>query len=134
MPNHGAPLRSEIRMTDGWKVLEAAIPRGDSDAVGAMMGCGGRTVRSWCSEPESDENFASGRRSPLDHILQLINAVYARNPDGAERIVDRIVSEIASLRQAHGRGAPLTVEQAESKLREMGRQLTMVADVVAGSK
>jgi len=127
-----APPRAEVVMTDGWKILEVAIPRGESDAIAAMIGQSSQAVRSWRREPEAGDELATGRRSALDQLLLLLNAVYARNPEGAELIVDRINSEIANLRRIHGRNDFLPLDQAEGELRAAARKINSVADAVAG--
>lgn len=61
----------------------------------------------------------------------LINALYVRYPDGAELVADRINSEIASLRKKHGVVRQPTTEEMESALRQIGREVSEMADAIA---
>jgi hypothetical protein len=125
--------RATNRM-NGWEVLEEAIPRGEADSVANLLGLTGDTVRRWRREPEAGDDMATGRRSPLDTILLLINAVYTRNPQGAELIVERIVGEISNLRRIHGEAKPLAVDEIEGQLRTAIKAVQTVADQMAGIK
>src|SRR5262245_47622457 len=130
---NNVPLRAGIQM-NGWEVLEQAIPRGEAEAIGDLLGAATDTVRRWRRQPEADDEASSGRRSPLDQVLLLLNAVYTRNPDGAALIVERINSELARLQRIHGHGEGLSIEEAEDELRTAARNITRIADVFAGAK
>lgn len=128
------PVRNrdnERIMTDGWEVLSRAIPRGEAESVATLIGVATNTVVRWRREPEADDDGGTGRRSPLDAILLLINALYVRCPDGAELVADRINSEIAALRKKHGRVRQPTTEEMESALRQIGREVSEMADAIA---
>jgi len=117
---------------NGWEVLEEAIPRGEADAIANLLGVSGDTVRRWRREPEAGDDMSTGRRSPLDLILLLINAVYTRYPPGVDLIKDRIDGECANLRGIHGQIEPMPVEQIESELLAAIKSLARVADQFAG--
>jgi len=91
-------------------------------------------VRRWRRPIEAGEEKMDGRRSPLDNLLLLINAVFARHPPGAYLIRDRIDSEVARLDQIHGYTQPLSPEELERKYRETARQLTEAADALARTR
>lgn len=129
--NPGKNRNGNDVMTDGWETLEKAIPRGEAAPIASLMGVSPDIVRRWCREPERDEKGGTGRRSPLDAILLFINQVYARHPEGAELIVDRINSEIAVLRKKHGVIKQPTTEEMESALRQIGREVSEMADAIA---
>lgn len=118
-------------MTDGWEVLSRAIPRGEAAAVASLLDVSANTVVRWRREPEAEDDGGTGRRSPLDAILLFINALYIRHPEGAELVVDRINSEIASLRKKHGVVRQPTTEEMESALRQIGREVSEMADAIA---
>ena len=124
------PPRS-TRSMNGWIVLEGAIPRGEAEEIADLMGVAPDTIRRWRREPEADDDRGTGRRSPLDQLLLLLNAVYARHPGGAELIADRIAHEMAQLRAIHGQPAPL-LAAIEGDLREVSRLTARVADSIAG--
>lgn len=117
---------------NGWRVLEEAIPRGEADEIAALMGVSEDTVHRWCRKPLSNEDHnATGRRNPIDYFLRLINALYARHPEGAEMVFDRVLHERAVLRKRHGRCALPTSTEMESALRRIGREADEMADAVA---
>jgi len=117
---------------NGWEILEEAIPRGEADAIANLLGLSGDAVRRWRREPEAGDDMSTGRRSPLDLILLLINAVWTRYPPGVDLIVDRIVAERANLRNIHGQTTP--IDELESELREAILKMAKVADQFAGVK
>jgi hypothetical protein len=112
---------------DGWRTLELAIPRDDSNRVAYLMGVHGNTVRTWRREPESDEECGTGRRSPLDRICDLISAVYRSNPQGAELIVEHIRAYLVDLKTAHDR-KPTEPQQLAEQVRQAMLLLTGVSD------
>ncbi len=125
------PTRAWTDM-DGWRVLDEAIPRGEADEIAALMGVSEDTVNRWRRRPLSSEDHnATGRRNPIDYFLRLINALYVRNPEGAEKVLDRVMHERAVLRKRHGRGALPTPTEMESALRRIGREADEMADAVA---
>ena len=85
-----------------WEILKHAIPRKNSDKVGKLLGIGGNYVRKWRREPESgDAPTASGQRSILDRICELIDAVFLVNPGGCALIVNFIVGYHQHLLRTH---------------------------------
>lgn len=126
------PPRAVRQSMNGWEVLEKAIPRGEAEAVADLLGYSKSAVQRWRREPETDDETATGRRSPLDQLLLLINAVYLRNPEGAELIIERINSEIAKLRRIHGHAEELPINEVERELRAAMRTVGKVADRFAG--
>lgn len=130
-------MRSQVPVSawtdmDGWRVLNEAIPRGEADEIAAPLGVSSDTIRRWCREPLSDEDpNATGRRNPVDYFLRLVNALYARHPEGAEMVFDRIQHERAVLRKRHGRLDQPTPAEMESALRQIGREVAEMADAIA---
>src|SRR5262245_61765189 len=122
MPDEIQDTTEALEALEIWQLLAKAIPRGESDRIGWMLGVSGQTVRSWRNDPDTDEarpNDAHGRRSPFDDFLQFLTAVHARSPKGAAMIVDRVKYEFAVMQHIHGNQQPLTVRQAASKVREL---------------
>lgn len=117
---------------NGWEVLSGAIPRGEADDIAVLMGVSQNTIQKWCREPLSDEEpEATGRRNPVDYFLRLVNALYARHPEGAEMVFDRVQHERAVLRKRHGRVDQPTPAEMESALRQIGREVAEMADAIA---
>lgn len=122
--------RATNRMS-GYEVLEEAIPRGEVEAIANLLGYHEDTVRRWRREPEAGDDMSTGRRSPLDAILLLINAVYTRSPQGAELIVERIVGEITNLRRIHENDDSMRADEVEGELSAAIKALSRVADEIA---
>jgi len=119
---------------NGWEILEDAIPRGEAEAIATLLGYSEDTVRRWRREPEAGDEQSTGRRSPLDAILLLINAVYTRNPPGAELIVDRIVGELTNLQRIHDQNDAMRVDEAESELQAAMKAMAKLAENFARRK
>lgn len=130
-------MRSQVPVSawtdmDGWRVLNEAIPRGEANEIAAPLGVSSDTIRRWYREPLSDEDpNATGRRNPVDYFIRLVNALYARHPEGAEMVFDRIQHERAVLRKRHGRMPEPTPAELESALRQIGREVVEMADAIA---
>src|SRR5262245_17995327 len=126
------PHRIPIEDMEIFELLQEAIPRGESDYIGRLCGCGGQTVRNWRNDPDTEENHsaeAHGRRSPLDHFLQFLDAVNARHPEGADMIMERIEYEYAAMKSIHGRKNKLSIWQAVKRANALARELLAVTDL-----
>lgn len=116
---------------DGYLTLKTAIPRAAADQVGYDMGVIGDTVRKWCREPGTDEDAATGRRSPLDRVCDLITSVYRVDkelgPPGARQIVGHIVAHLDDLETDSGQvRQPLSERELEEKLEEAERSIAAI--------
>ncbi len=99
---------------ESWEVLEKAIPKGKaSGRVASMLGVGADYIRKWRREPESDDApTATGQRSILDRILDLIDAVFLVNPSGTGLIVEYILAHHDELLAVHAKAIPCRKTQA----------------------
>ena len=98
---------------ESWEVLEKAIPRAASGRVAQLLGIGADYVRKWRREPESEESpTASGHRSILDRICNLLDAVFLVNPSGAGLIVNHIIEHHQDLLETHA--LPIRTEAAKA--------------------
>lgn len=89
---------------ESWEVLEQAIPRAGSQRVAQLLGVCADYVRKWRREPESDDSpTATGQRSILDRICDLIDAVFLVNPAGVGLIVNHINAHHRSLMEIHAK-------------------------------
>lgn len=89
-----------------YTALDAAIPRGGAERVGRILGFdeedAGHIVRRWCREPETRATpNGTGRRSPLDRMCQLLDAVFLVNPDGPGVLLQFLNEYVAELRRTH---------------------------------
>lgn len=96
-----------------WEVLELAIPRSASERVARVLGVCADYVRKWRREPDSDDApTATGQRSILDRICDLIDAVYLVHPAGTGLIVEHIVAHHDELLATHAKSLPDRKTQA----------------------
>lgn len=107
------------RSMDGYLTLQRAIPRGAAEEIAYRMGgVTAWTVRAWCREPASDDDAATGRRSPLDRVCDLIDAVFELEENGeenAELIVDHVRDYLDYLKAKRERKT-LPAAELEAKL------------------
>lgn len=86
---------------EAWDTLRRAIPDGAAKAVAMRLRVTANHVRRWRREPLSDEApLATGQRSPLDKILEFLDAVFLVSPTGEALIVDHINAHHQSLLDA----------------------------------
>lgn len=86
---------------EGWDTLRRAIPDGAAKAVAMRLGVTANHVRRWRREPLSDDApLATGQRSPLDRIVELLDAIFLVSPSGAAFIVDHVAGHHHHLIQA----------------------------------
>ena len=98
---------------ESWEVLEKAIPRAASGRVAQLLGIGADYVRKWRREPESEESpTASGHRSILDRICNLLDAVFLVNPPGVGLVVNHIIEHYQSLLEVHA--SPIATDSARA--------------------
>ena len=85
------------RNLDGWRTLSEAIPRGASGTLARAMGLSEDYIRRWRREPDEDTLSATGQRSPLDRVCDLMSAIFLVNPDGVDLVIEHIRAHHASL-------------------------------------
>jgi hypothetical protein len=74
-----------------WEVLEIVIPRKASQKVAQFLCVSADYVRRWRREPDSDDSpNASGQRSILDRICDLIDVCFLINPKEVYLIIRHI--------------------------------------------
>jgi hypothetical protein len=121
------------RSMDGWRTLDAAIPRGLADRVADFLRIHPNTVRSWMREPQTDDDVSTGRRSPLDRSCELLTAIYLVNPAGADLLLEHLRSHVESLKETQ-RPRPLGPGELEEKIQQAQLLLQQLADEVRASK
>ena len=99
---------------ESYEVLEQAIPRAQSKRVALILRIDASLVRKWRREPESDESpTATGQRSILDRICDLIDAVFLVNPKGTGLIINHVNAHHRDLLQLHAKPIAGTDSKAE---------------------
>jgi hypothetical protein len=129
------PTRATKDM-DGWKIFRKAVPEGDLWAItelSKMTGVSVDTIYKWMRPPSTSKKpKATGRRNPFDYVAQVLCALYAVRPDGAEDAFDALDDLRARLRARHGRAPKLQPGQIRSNLRRISREATQMADAIPG--
>lgn len=92
-----------------------------------MLGVGADYIRKWRREPESDETpSASGHKSILDRICNLLDAVFLVNPPGAGLIVNHVNEHHQSLLETHATAFKSQADRANS----VSRLLTEATEAI----
>lgn len=87
---------------ESYEVLEQAIPKKASEKVAQMLSVSATYVRRWRREPDSEDSpNATGQRSILDRICDLIDVVFLVNPRGVALIVEHINAHHRNLIRTH---------------------------------
>lgn len=87
---------------EAYEVLEKAIPKKASEKVAQLLSVSATYVRRWRREPDSEDSpNASGQRSILDRICDLIDAVFLVNPAGVPLIVEHVNNHYRKLIKIH---------------------------------
>ncbi|MBX7170171.1 MAG: hypothetical protein K1X72_04385 [Pyrinomonadaceae bacterium] len=87
---------------ESWEVLEIVIPRKASEKVALLLGVTADYVRRWRREPESEDSpKASGQRSILDRICDLIDVCFLVNPKDVYLVIRHINNHYNNLVQTH---------------------------------
>ncbi len=98
---------------ESYEVLEQAIPKQQSGKVAQFLSVSADYVRRWRREPDSEDSpTASGQRSILDRIEDLIDAVFLVNPAGAGLVVNHITAHYDELLRTHAKPIPCRETQA----------------------
>jgi hypothetical protein len=121
---------------DGYKVFRKAVPEGDLWAItelSKLMKVSIDTIYRWMRQPSTAKKpKATGRRNPVDYVGQLLCALYAVRPDGAEEIFEAFDDLRAELRARHGRAQRLGRGEIKNNLRRIGREANQMADAIVG--
>ncbi len=122
-----------IELMETWEILHDAIERGESDNIAAILRrrgvkCTGQAVRSWRNDPDVDEmpvqsNDPIGRSNPLDYIINVLNAVGARCPEGIPMIMKRLNHEAGLILADHGQGELLEAHETNKKWAALARAI-----------
>lgn len=100
---------------ESYEVLNLAIPKKASERVAKILSVSAAYVRRWRNEPESDENpDATGQRSILDRICDLIDAVFLVNPKGVCLIIEYINNHYQNLIETHAPDIDCYQKRAEA--------------------
>jgi len=100
---------------ESYEVLQQAIPNKMSGRVAQLLGVTADYIRRWRREPDSeDAPNASGQRSILDRICDLIDVVFLVNPKGTSLIVNHINSHYRNLLDMHAQPMNTQASRAET--------------------
>lgn len=87
---------------ESYEVLQRAIPELQSPKVAKFLGVSANYVNRWRRRPSDDEEpTATGQRSILDRVTDLIDVVFLINPTGTGLIVEHISAHHDELLATH---------------------------------
>ena len=99
---------------EAYEVLEQAIPKKKSEAVARFLNVSATFIRRWRREPDSEDSpNATGQRSILDRICDLIDAVFLVNPAGCPLIVNHVNAHYQNLLETHAKPIDSCSQRAE---------------------
>lgn len=100
------------------EVMAAAIPKLESGRVARMMSISADYVRRWRREPKADSASASGQRSVLDRLCDLLDAIHCVNPKGTGLVVQHVNAHFNKLigRKAAPFAGPAEIAAAGASL------------------
>ncbi|QQS33518.1 MAG: hypothetical protein IPM50_02740 [Acidobacteriota bacterium] len=98
---------------ESYEVLQKAIPEQQSPKVAKFLGVSANYVNRWRRRPpEDDDPNATGQRSILDRVCDLIDVVFLINPSGTGLIVEHISAHHDELLAKHAR--PITCRTTQA--------------------
>jgi transposase-like protein len=104
----------------------------DVARIAKLYGCSEQTVRKWRNDPAADDDNKAdphGRRSPVDNLLQFLDALNAIDPARVEMVWDRLEYEIADMQGIQGNAAKMRIWKKLKEANQLARQLAAVTDV-----
>lgn len=100
---------------ESFEVLQKAIPELQSPKVAKFLGVVAGYVNAWRRRPSDDENeTATGKRSPLDRICELIDVCFLINPGDTGLIVQHVVGHYRRLLKTHAKPIDCQVHIADT--------------------
>ncbi|MBK6589881.1 MAG: hypothetical protein IPG22_16460 [Acidobacteria bacterium] len=100
---------------ESYEVLQKAIPELQSPKVAKFLGISANYVNRWRRRPSDDEEpTATGQRSILDRITDLIDVVFLINPSGSGLIIQYIDAHHDNLLTTHAKPIPCRDTQART--------------------
>lgn len=85
----------ENKLPRAYEVLDSVLVRGDAKELARRLSCSPQLINSWCREPESEAEYATGKRSFLDRARETIAMV--KEDDGSPERAYPLGDYIASL-------------------------------------
>lgn len=100
---------------ESYEVLQKAIPELQAGKVAKFLSISADYVRRWRRRPADDEDpTATGQRSILDRVTDLIDVVFLINPRDTGLIVQYIVGHYRDLLKAHALPLDCQISVAET--------------------
>jgi len=69
-------IAKEVILPRSYKVMEAVLQHGDAGEPARLLSCSFQLIRSWCSTPETEDQFSTGKFGQLDWARTAIAMVY----------------------------------------------------------
>src|SRR5262249_23275782 len=98
----------------------------DVTRVAKLYGCSEQTGRKWRNDPAADDDNKAdphGRRSPIDNLLQFMDALNAIDPARVEMVWDRLEFEFATMQGLQGDGARMRRWKKMQEANQLARRI-----------
>lgn len=137
MSSISTPHPEEKRLEDLeiFELITKVIPHNETSTlrrIAKLYGCSEQTIRKWRNDPGADddeEGDPHGRRSPVDNLLQFLDALNAVDSARVEIVWSRLEYEVAKMRQLQGKGAMMAKRDRLKKANSLARELLAVTDL-----
>lgn len=73
-------ITREYKPMRDYEVMELVLNRGDAVELARLLSVSPQLVRAWCRQPETEEEYATGKFGPLARLRTLIHMI--REEDG----------------------------------------------------
>lgn len=127
------PHRKSLEELEIFELIAEVIQSSkDVARIAKLYGCSEQTVRKWRCDPAADDDNKAdphGRRSPVDNLLQFMDALNAIDPARVERVWDRLEYEIATMQGVQGNNARMRLWQKIKEAHQLARQMAAVTDI-----
>lgn len=136
MSSYSKPHKEEqpIEELEIFELIAKVIPLHETATlrrIAKLYGCSEQLIRKWRNDPgaEADqEGDPHGRRSPVDNLLQFLDALNAVSPARVEIVWARLEYEYAKMQQIQGNDARMRKWEALKRANSLARQLVAVTD------
>lgn len=118
-----------------FELIAKVIPHRETSTIARiakLYGCSEQLVRKWRNDPSADamiETDPHGRRSPVDNLLQFLDALNAISPARADLVWARLEYEYADMRRLQGDDTKMRKWRALKKINELSREITAISEL-----
>lgn len=128
------PHDRTIEEIEIFELIAKVIPLHEADTlrrIAKLYGCSEQLVRKWRIDPAAEDDQKGdphGRRSPVDNLMQFLDALNAVDPARVEIVWSRLEYEVAKMRKIQGDDARMRKWEALKRANSLARELVAVTD------